>query len=128
MIQQITKGIKISVQSNFEGTFFKEQELFYAFSYNIKIENNTQDSVQLISRKWHILDALNKKDTVVGDGVVGEQPIIHPLEAFSYRSWCHLRAPFGAMKGYYKMLNFSNNETIEVTIPNFKLHSQFAQN
>lgn len=128
MIQQITKGIKISVQSNFEGTFFKEQELLYAFSYIIKIENNNQNPVQLMSRKWHIFDALNDMDIVIGDGVVGEQPIIRPFEEFSYRSWCHLHAPFGAMKGCYKMLNFSNNETIEVTIPNFKLYSQFAQN
>lgn len=128
MIQQITKGIKISVLSNFEGTFFKEQELFYAFSYKITIENKSLDSVQLISRRWHILDALNNCEIVKGEGVVGEQPIIHPYGSFSYQSGCYLRSPFGAMNGTYDMICLSNNKKIEVKIPNFKLHSQFAQN
>lgn len=80
MIQQITKGIKISVQSNFEGTFFKDQILYYAFSYDITIENNSQETVQLQTRKWYILDALNTIEIVEGEGVIGQQPIIAPSE------------------------------------------------
>ncbi len=128
MIQQVTKGIKISVQSNFEGTFFREQNLYYAFSYKITIDNNSQETVQLISRKWHILDALNVREIVEGDGVVGEQPIIAPMERYSYKSGCHLRSPLGAMNGVYFMHCLSDNSTLEVTIPNFRLYTQFAQN
>ena len=128
MIQQITKGIKISVQSNFEGTFFKDQILYYAFSYDITIENNSQETVQLQTRKWYILDALNTIEIVEGEGVIGQQPIIAPSERYSYRSGYHLRSPFGAMNGIYNMLCLSDNSSFEVVIPNFRLHSQFAQN
>lgn len=128
MIQQITKGIKISVKSNFEGTFFREQNLYYAFNYLIIIENNSKDTVQLLSRKWHVLDALNTREIVEGEGVVGHQPIIPPFGRYSYRSGCHLHSPIGAMYGIYNMFNLSDHSTFEVTIPNFRLYSQFAQN
>ncbi|MEP2278734.1 MAG: Co2+/Mg2+ efflux protein ApaG, partial [Maribacter sp.] len=38
MITQVTKGIKISVQTTFEGTFFKNYKMHYAFGYTITIE------------------------------------------------------------------------------------------
>ena len=59
MVQQITRGIKISVQTNFEGTFYKNNKTNYAFKYKVTIENQSNDSVQLNSRHWVILDALN---------------------------------------------------------------------
>ena len=39
MITQVTKGIKISVQTTFEGTFFKNYKMHYAFGYTITSEN-----------------------------------------------------------------------------------------
>ena len=59
MIQQITRGIKISVESKFEGSFFKDQVLHHAFMYNIKIENQGKDVVQLLSRHWKILESVS---------------------------------------------------------------------
>ena len=61
-VQQITKGIKISVKTKEEG-FIQENELdYYTFSYEITIENNSLDTVQLIERHWEIFDALNYKE------------------------------------------------------------------
>ena len=77
MVQQISNGIKISVQTHFEGTFYKEEIIHFAFSYEVSISNERQNPVQLLSRVWHISDALNSKESVEGDGVIGEQPIIH---------------------------------------------------
>ena len=59
MVQQITKGIKISVETSFEGTFYKNYKVQFAFGYRITIENQSKDSVQLNSRHWEILDVLN---------------------------------------------------------------------
>ena len=67
MIQQVTKGIKISVKTLFEGSFYKNHNMQYAFSYTIKIENQTENTVQLNSRYWQILDALNNIKVVSGD-------------------------------------------------------------
>ena len=39
MVHQVTSGIKISVDHRFEGTFYKDYQLMYAFEYTITIEN-----------------------------------------------------------------------------------------
>ena len=52
MVSQITKGIKISVLTSFEGTYFKNYKIHFAFSYHITIENQSKDSVQLTYRDW----------------------------------------------------------------------------
>ena len=128
MIQQITEGIKISVQSNFEGSYFDGEALLFRFSYYIEIKNNNPYDVQLISRKWTILDALNKMVTVLGEGVIGKQPIIKAFSSYRYNSGCALQGPMGAMKGHYQMIRLSDNKTFKVVIPNFRLCSEFAQN
>ena len=128
MIQQITEGIKISVQSNFECSYFDGKGLRFGFNYFIEIENNNSHPIQLISRKWIILDALNENDIVKGEGVVGKQPIIQPFESYRYNSGCALQGPMGCMKGVYNMLRLSDNHEFEVTIPKFRLCADFAQN
>ncbi|SDS07831.1 Co2+/Mg2+ efflux protein ApaG [Gramella sp. MAR_2010_147] len=128
MVQQVTKGIKISVETHFEGMFYKEYRIQFAFGYKIIIENQSNDAVQLESRFWEIKDALNETQTVCGEGVIGKQPVLQPGEIHSYQSGCVLTGPFGAMKGHYNMLNFSNSKTFIVNIPSFKLCAPYALN
>ena len=128
MIQKITNGIKISVQSKFEGSYFDRESLKFAFKYKIEIENNNPYSVQLISRTWNIFDALNFVKIIEGDGVVGNKPIIKSFESYSDNSGCLLKSPVGAMNGKYKMIRIPNEQEFDVEIPNFKLHSKFTQN
>ena len=70
MVQQVTRGIKISVLTSFEGTYFKNYRIHFAFSYHITIENHSKDCVQLNSRHWEIFDSLNNLEIVDGEGVV----------------------------------------------------------
>ena len=128
MIEQITKGIKISIETNFEGTFYKNGCIHYAFSYEVIIENQSDEVAQLIARKWNIMEALNENEIVIGEGVVGEKPILLPGDRHTYSSGCVLKSPFGAMKGSYLMVNPSNSKQFKVTIPTFKLSASFAQN
>ena len=128
MVTQITSGIKISVATRFEGTYYKEYEMLYAFSYEITIENISSDIVQLQARHWEILDSLNFTEIVDGEGVVGQTPIITPGDKYIYSSGCMLHSTIGAMKGYYTMTNFSTSENFEVQIPTFKLNVPFAIN
>jgi ApaG protein len=128
MVEQITKGIRISVITHFEGTFYKNQQINFAFGYQITIENKSAVSVQLISRHWEILDALNPLEIVEGDGVIGQQPILQPGELHTYSSGCLLNAPFGAMRGHYTMVNFTTGRKFRVLIPTFKLLTPFALN
>jgi ApaG protein len=128
MVTQITRGIKISVLTSFEGTYFKNYKVNFAFSYQITIENYSKDSVQLISRFWEIFDSLNDKETVTGEGVVGKKPVLKPGESYTYKSGCLLLSPFGAMRGYFDMVNFTSTKKFKVIVPTFKLSSPFALN
>ncbi len=128
MIQQITRGIKISIETNFEGTFQKNYRLHFAFGYKITIENQSKDSVQLTSRFWKIKDSLNRTQTVEGEGVVGQKPVLKPGESHTYRSGCLLNSPFGSMSGFYNMVNFTSTRKFRVAIPSFKLSAPFALN
>lgn len=128
MVTQITHGIKISVLTSFEGTYFKNYKMHFAFSYEITIENTSKDSVQLISRHWEIFDSLNEKEIIDGEGVIGKKPVIKPGESHTYTSGCLLSSPFGAMVGHFNMINFTNTKNFKVFVPAFKLSAAFALN
>lgn len=128
MISQITSGIKISVQTTYEGSYFKNHRLHFAFSYHITIENQSKDLVQLNARHWEIYDSLNEIDIVDGEGVIGKKPVIKPGESHTYTSGCLLSSPIGAMNGYYEMINFTTSKKFKVVIPTFKLMAPFAMN
>ncbi|CDF78202.1 ApaG domain-containing protein [Formosa agariphila KMM 3901] len=128
MVQQITKGIKISVETSFEGTFYKNYKMQYAFHYMITIENQSKETVQLVARHWIIRDALSTVETVSGEGVVGFKPILKPGETHAYTSGCMLTAPFGSMQGHYNMINLNNSKKFKVIIPTFHLNADFAIN
>ena len=70
MVQQITRGIKIEVKQNFEGTFYKNHKIHFAFGYVVTIENRSKDTVQLNSRHWTILDSLNKEIVIMHPGPI----------------------------------------------------------
>ena len=86
MVQQVTRGIKISVETTFEGTFYKNYKMHYAFGYKVTIENQSKDSVQLMARHWKIYDSLNDTETVAGEGVIGKKPVLKPGESHTYSS------------------------------------------
>ena len=128
MVQQVTSGIKISVETTFEGTFYKNYKVHFAFGYKVTIENQSKNSVQLHSRHWRILDALNNIEIIEGEGVIGKKPVLKPGETHTYTSGCLLSSPFGAMQGHYNMINFTNSKNFKVYIPSFKLSAPFALN
>lgn len=128
MVSQITRGIKISVVTSFEGTYFKNFKLHFAFSYHITIENHSKDSVQLMSRHWDIFDSLNEKEVVAGEGVIGKKPVLKPGESHVYSSGCLLSSPIGAMKGHFNMINFTTTRNFRVIVPTFRLSAPFALN
>ncbi|MGL4583955.1 MAG: Co2+/Mg2+ efflux protein ApaG [Flavobacterium sp.] len=128
MISQTTKGIKVTVKTDYEGSFFKSKKVCYTFSYHITIENNTANYVQVRGRLWEIYDALNSVKVVHGEGVVGEQPIIEPGASYTYSSGCVLNSPLGAMHGCYEVMNMSNEGYFRAEIPSFKLSAPFILN
>lgn len=121
MVQQVTNGIKISVKTNFEGTVHQNYRMYFSFSYQITIENQSNDAVQLVSRNWTIFDSLKNIQKVEGEGVIGKKPILAPKKSYTYSSYCNLISPIGAMKGFFNMINFTTTKNIRVHIPAFQL-------
>ncbi len=101
----------------------------YTFAYTITISNAGDVPVQLLSRHWLITDGDQDVQEVRGEGVVGEQPVIEPGEAFRYTSGATLGTPVGAMQGSYQMVvceAADEGERFEVPIPAFSLHTPTA--
>ena len=73
----------------------------YSFAYTITITNVGEVAAQLIARHWIISDAGGGVQEVKGLGVVGQQPLLAPGEAFEYTSGCRLRTTGGSMHGSY---------------------------
>jgi len=128
MVEQITKGIKISVISRFEGMLINRQRECCTFSYTITIENQSKAPVQLLSRYWVIKDSLKPPEIVEGDGVIGVRPLLPPGEKHTYSSGCLLQSPIGAMEGYYIFRNPETYQKFRIPIPLFKLNAAFALN
>lgn len=84
----------------------------FVFAYTITIKNNSAETVQLLSRRWLIEDAHQKIDEVIGEGVIGQQPIIHPGDEFTYSSGAVLETEMGTMQGHYifTIINTEQNE------------------
>ena len=128
METQITKGIKISVETTFKGTSLSNHTLYYAFSYAITIENKSNETAQLTDRYWEIFDSLNQIEVVAGEGVVGQSPILKPNEKYTYSSGCFLTSNMGAMRGFYSMTNQETLEQFKVMIPTFQLTNPLLLN
>ena len=94
----------------------------FAFAYTIVVANTGQVAAQLISRHWIIHDALGHQQEVKGLGVVGEQPLLRPGEAFQYTSGCQLVTATGTMQGSYFCVA-EDGERFEAPIPVFVLEA-----
>ena len=92
----------------------------YGFAYTITVHNAGEVAAQLISRHWVITDARGHVEEVKGLGVVGQQPLLQPGEAFQYTSACRLHTPSGTMHGTYFCVA-EDGQRFDAEIPMFVL-------
>lgn len=126
MYQEITNGIVVRVLPQFVSQEYSSEGCYFIYSYHVTIDNLSDRPCQLLSRHWIIRDGQGREEHVVGDGVLGKQPIIKPGESFSYNSGCPLATPTGNMRGKYYMVG-PNNFEFEVKIPLFFLRPDRQQ-
>jgi len=120
-----TRGIRVSVRSFYLEDQSEPDESHYFWAYKVKIENHGREAVQLLRRTWHITDAHGRTQHVHGAGVVGEQPLLEPGEAFEYTSGTPLDTPSGFMSGAYHLVAPASGENFDVAIPAFSLDSPY---
>lgn len=115
-----TDGVTIRVSVNFlpEQSDVDGKRWFWA--YHIRIENDRDSAVQLLTRHWRISDARGGLHVVDGEGVIGEQPIIQPGKAHDYVSGCPLNTPSGSMTGHFIFIGEAA-APFQVEIPEFIL-------
>src|SRR3990170_4433126 len=104
MSRAVTNGILVMVKSTYMPERSAPTLRRFAYAYTVTIANQGQETAQLLRRHWIITDSEGEVQEVEGDGVVGEQPVLGPGEAFEYTSWCVIATPSGAMQGSYEML------------------------
>jgi len=104
-----TRGVKIMVWPELDRDNSEPESSVYLYEYFIKIVNESQGTLQLMSRQWKIVDGMNRVEDVEGDGVIGHQPVLSPGESFSYSSYCPLRTPSGVMSGSFRMRDKNEN-------------------
>ncbi|MFZ1748843.1 MAG: Co2+/Mg2+ efflux protein ApaG [Saprospiraceae bacterium] len=124
----VTDDICISVVPRYEAEESNPAIGKFIYSYHITIENLSKDPVKLLSRHWHIIDSIQLRREVVGDGVIGQQPELRPGDTFQYMSWSPLHSPIGKMFGTFTFINLRSKITFEVDIPEFILVSDFKLN
>jgi ApaG protein len=120
MSDTTTRGVRVQVTSYYDAERSSPQESYYFFGYQVRISNVGSDTVQLISREWIITDANGDAQRVQGPGVVGEQPVLAPGDAFEYTSFCPLTTAVGAMHGTYRMVT-EGGESFDAEIAPFSL-------
>ena len=122
---ETTRGIRISVRSFFLEDQSEPDDRQYVWAYRVRIENTGGEQVRLLRRSWQITDARGRTQRVDGEGVLGEQPLLGPGDAFEYTSGTPLETPSGFMRGAYRMVETRSGENFDVAVPAFSLDSPY---
>ena len=124
MFSKTTRHIKVTARPQFLSEHSEPMDDHYVWSYTISVKNDGDEQVQLLNRHWKITDAKGVTQEVRGPGVIGEQPVLKPGEAFQYTSGTSLNAPSGVMFGEYEMVT-TDGERFDVEVPAFSLDSPY---
>jgi ApaG protein len=116
----VTIPVKISTKTQYLTDESVPENHRFVWSYEMVIENQSDQIIQLLNRYWRITDMSSKVEEIRGPGVIGLQPLIKPGKKFSYSSFCQLNSPQGTMEGHFEMQNL-NDELFRVLIPKFVL-------
>lgn len=116
----LTEGITVRVAVNFLPEQSRVEAGKWFWVYHIRIENDSDHTVQLLTRHWRITDARGMVNFVDGDGVVGEQPLLAPGQSHDYVSGCPLNTPQGTMEGHFTFRR-DDGALFDAAIPFFPL-------
>lgn len=124
MYIQTTHNIQVTVDPIFLEDQSLPSEDHFVWAFQVWIENQGPDTVQLLRRTLQIRDRNGRLQEVKGEGVIGEKPWILPGTAYHYTSGTPLSTPSGVMEGIYHMCT-KEGFTFDVLIPAFSLDSPY---
>jgi ApaG protein len=116
---------RVEVEPHYLAEQSSPKQGLYVFSYTITITNVGEVPAQLISRTWNVNDANGHTEKVKGLGVVGQQPLLKPGQAFEYTSGTRLHTPTGTMHGSFFCVA-EDGEKFDTDVPMFVLDALSA--
>ena len=119
-LAETTRGVTVRVSVSYLPEQSEPARGRWFWAYHVRIENESIQAVQLLTRHWVITDGRGARHSVEGEGVVGEQPLIAPGASYDYVSGCPLATPTGSMQGSYHMIA-EDGATFDAVIPKFAL-------
>jgi len=128
MVNLVTNGIKVTVETTFNKAFSKPHTGYNLFNYQVTLINQSDYTVQLLRRHWYIVDSNGEHIEVEGEGVVGQQPELEPGESYTYESACNLISDMGRMYGTYSFIRKIDDKLFKVSIPEFQMIVPYRMN
>ena len=123
--EAVTNNVRVEVEAQYAPERSQPFQQNWFFYYTVKITNEGDETVQLLSRHWVVTDANGRIDEVRGPGVVGEQPVLAPGESFQYTSGTPLNTSSGLMRGTYQMVT-EEGDHFDVEIAAFSLQEPYT--
>ena len=123
--EAVTNNVRVEVESQYAPERSQPFQNQWFFHYTVRISNEGDETVQLLSRHWIITDGNGHVEEVRGAGVVGEQPVLSPGESFEYTSGCQLKTSTGTMRGTYQMVT-EDGSHFDVEIAPFALAEPYT--
>ena len=123
--EAVTNNVRVEVESQYAPERSQPVQHDWFFYYTVRITNEGDETVKLISRHWIATDSTGRTEEVRGKGVVGEQPELAPGEAFQYTSGWPLKTSAGVLRGTYQMVAVDGTE-FDIEIAPFALHEPYT--
>lgn len=126
VFEDMTDGILVQVTPAYLSEQSDPSEGRFVWAYQVRLFNQSPATVQLLTRRWRITDAQGRVHEVIGDGVVGEKPVLRPGESYEYSSGTPLGTPSGFMAGIFQVIDTSGRR-FAVRVPTFSLDGPGAR-
>ncbi len=118
--EETTHGIRVEATPVYLEEQSSPESGKFVWAYQIRMQNVGNATVQLLTRRWRITDANGRVHEVIGDGVVGDKPVLAPGEHYEYSSGTPLPTPSGFMTGIFQMID-ETGQRFAVQVPMFSL-------
>ncbi len=108
--KRVEDALRIDIFTKYDKEKSSPEKDQYVFFYAVGITNLCDEEVQVIGRKWTIIDGNNESHEVEGEGIVGNKPIIEPQQSYAYTSGVMLDTEVGTMEGEYLVRDSDGKE------------------
>jgi ApaG protein len=117
-----THDIQITVRPVYLDGQSNILERAFSFAYAVFIENQGEDDIQLLRRRWTIRESDGTLHDAEGDVELRAQPVLSPGDEHIYDGACTISSFSGSVEGNY-LVQRSDGEQYRVDIPTFPLQA-----